>query len=168
MTYDYALTIAREINLFWKRPKKPWMFVLFVSNRYITIFGHAPFLVYSFWKPDTQSDYNVGHLSTRDLSCILMPTFSFSGVSGERLLIWFLLLPDLPYRCNSIHLINQLVVTVTQMIGSRAWFTTVLCVHGCDKSKSSCLGVSLLFTEIDGLFLSCSYWFGFPWWLFAV
>ena len=90
MIYDYALTISREINLFWKKQKpqdRPWTFVLFVSNRYITIFGHAPFLVYSFWKPDTQSGYNVDYLSARDLSCILMPTCCFSDASGERLLI---------------------------------------------------------------------------------
>ncbi|KIM64883.1 hypothetical protein SCLCIDRAFT_599763 [Scleroderma citrinum Foug A] len=57
--YDYTLTISREIELFWKRPERSWMFALFIANRYITILGHAPFLVYLFWSPKTQSDYRV-------------------------------------------------------------------------------------------------------------
>ena len=58
--YDYALTLAREIELFWKRPKRSWGFVFFVANRYTIILGHVPIMVYAFWTPANQS---VGHLS---------------------------------------------------------------------------------------------------------
>ncbi|KIM56079.1 hypothetical protein SCLCIDRAFT_1220572 [Scleroderma citrinum Foug A] len=52
--HDYTLTIVREIELFWKRPKKSWAFALFVANRYITILSRVPFLLHSFWTPGTQ------------------------------------------------------------------------------------------------------------------
>ncbi|KIM64879.1 hypothetical protein SCLCIDRAFT_599995 [Scleroderma citrinum Foug A] len=56
--YDYTLTISREIELFWKRPGRSWSFTtLFIASRYIAILGHTPFLVYSFWSPESQSDY---------------------------------------------------------------------------------------------------------------
>ncbi|KAL4075681.1 hypothetical protein J3A83DRAFT_4186544 [Scleroderma citrinum] len=42
LSYDYALTIAQEIEVFWQRPKRSWTFALFVVNRYVTIFGHVP------------------------------------------------------------------------------------------------------------------------------
>ena len=70
--YDYALTIAREVELFWKRPKRSWAFILFVVNRYTTILGHAPFLVYSFWTPKTPSEYSVNNIS-----CCLVNYFVF-------------------------------------------------------------------------------------------
>ena len=67
--YDYALTLAREIELFWQRPKRSWGFVLFVANRYAIILGHVPIMVYAFWTPANQS---VSHLSLiRGLSRIL-------------------------------------------------------------------------------------------------
>ncbi|KIM63142.1 hypothetical protein SCLCIDRAFT_1214447 [Scleroderma citrinum Foug A] len=56
--YDYALTIAREIKLFWQRPKNSWGFTLFVANRYSIILGQTPFLLYSFWTPETLSHYS--------------------------------------------------------------------------------------------------------------
>ena len=59
ISYDYALTIALEIELFWRRPKRSWGFTLFVANRYLTVLGHTPFLVYAFWTPRTPSDYSV-------------------------------------------------------------------------------------------------------------
>ena len=72
LLYDYTLTIAREIELFWNRPKRSRMFALFIANRYITILGHAPSLVYSFWSPETKSDYrvsSVSHYLSRILTC---------------------------------------------------------------------------------------------------
>jgi len=62
LLYDYILTIAREIELFWGRPKKSWVFSLFVANRYISILGHIPTEVYSFWSSATPWDYDVGPL----------------------------------------------------------------------------------------------------------
>ncbi|KIM55748.1 hypothetical protein SCLCIDRAFT_1220918 [Scleroderma citrinum Foug A] len=59
--YDYALTIAREIELFWKRPKNSWGFILFIANRYIIILGQGPLmLVYLF---ETRSLYRVHCIS---------------------------------------------------------------------------------------------------------
>ncbi|KIM64891.1 hypothetical protein SCLCIDRAFT_1212996 [Scleroderma citrinum Foug A] len=58
LLYDYTLTFAREIELFWKRPIKSWTFALFVANRYISVLGHVPTEVYSFWSPATSSDYS--------------------------------------------------------------------------------------------------------------
>lgn len=47
--YDYMLTFDREIELFWRRPRLSWPFLLFVAIRYITVFGYMPLFVYSFW-----------------------------------------------------------------------------------------------------------------------
>ncbi|KIM64921.1 hypothetical protein SCLCIDRAFT_1213034 [Scleroderma citrinum Foug A] len=57
MLYDYALTFAREIELFLKRPRRSWPFVLFVANRYITILGHIPPSLSILW-PSKYSDYS--------------------------------------------------------------------------------------------------------------
>jgi len=46
--YDYMLTFGGEIELFWKRQRRSWPFVLFVAVRYITIMGHFPAFAYSF------------------------------------------------------------------------------------------------------------------------
>ncbi|KAI6011343.1 hypothetical protein EDC04DRAFT_2609930 [Pisolithus marmoratus] len=40
--YDYALTFSREVELFWKRPRQSWPFVLFIAHRYLTILGRVP------------------------------------------------------------------------------------------------------------------------------
>ena len=61
--YDYTLTIAREIELFWRRPKWSFGFSLFIANRYLVLLGHAPSLVSSSWSPKTQSDHDVGYCS---------------------------------------------------------------------------------------------------------
>ncbi|KAL4063400.1 hypothetical protein V8B97DRAFT_1535141, partial [Scleroderma yunnanense] len=37
LLYDYTLTFGREVELFWKSPRRSWGFSLFVANRYITI-----------------------------------------------------------------------------------------------------------------------------------
>ena len=81
LLYDYTLTIVQEIELFWRRPKKSWMFALFVANRYISILGHAQSGVYEFWSPVTPSNYSVGLVvapySILYLTCIhIFPEFS--------------------------------------------------------------------------------------------
>ncbi|KIM57187.1 hypothetical protein SCLCIDRAFT_184498 [Scleroderma citrinum Foug A] len=57
--YDYTLTIGQEIELFWKRSRRSWTFFLFIANRYITLFGRVPLLVYSFWPSESYSDPSV-------------------------------------------------------------------------------------------------------------
>ena len=58
MLYDYGLTFAREIELFWQRPRRSWPFVLFVANRYITILGQIPQSISTLWS-SRYSDYSV-------------------------------------------------------------------------------------------------------------
>ncbi|KAI6142602.1 hypothetical protein BKA82DRAFT_1003386 [Pisolithus tinctorius] len=57
--YDYALTLGREIELFWKLPRWSWPFVLFIANRYLIVLGHVPLAVYFFWSPGVGSNYSV-------------------------------------------------------------------------------------------------------------
>ncbi|KAI6166376.1 hypothetical protein EDD17DRAFT_1547963 [Pisolithus thermaeus] len=40
--YDYALTFAKEIDLFWLQPRRTWVFAFFIANRYIGLFGRIP------------------------------------------------------------------------------------------------------------------------------
>ncbi|KAI6118645.1 hypothetical protein EV401DRAFT_1966131 [Pisolithus croceorrhizus] len=57
--YDYTLTFSREIELFWKRPRRSWPFVLFIANRYLIILSHVPSSIYMFWSPGVDSSYSV-------------------------------------------------------------------------------------------------------------
>ncbi|KAI6040470.1 hypothetical protein EDC04DRAFT_1488186 [Pisolithus marmoratus] len=43
--------LSIEVELFWKRPRRSWPFVLFIANRYLTALGHIPLSIYSFWSP---------------------------------------------------------------------------------------------------------------------
>ncbi|KAI6011353.1 hypothetical protein EDC04DRAFT_3121972 [Pisolithus marmoratus] len=47
--YDYLLTLRREVDFFWMKPRRSWMFVLFVANRYITLLSRVPAMVSTFW-----------------------------------------------------------------------------------------------------------------------
>ncbi|KAI6097995.1 hypothetical protein EV401DRAFT_1029485 [Pisolithus croceorrhizus] len=57
--YDYTLTLSREVELFWKRPRRSWPFAIFVANRYLTVLGHVPSSLYWFWSPAVHSNYRV-------------------------------------------------------------------------------------------------------------
>ncbi|KIO05189.1 hypothetical protein M404DRAFT_535244 [Pisolithus tinctorius Marx 270] len=37
--YDYALTFSKEIDLFWRKDRRAWSFVLFITNRYVGLLG---------------------------------------------------------------------------------------------------------------------------------
>ncbi|KAI6142721.1 hypothetical protein BKA82DRAFT_4190067, partial [Pisolithus tinctorius] len=37
--YDYALTFSKEIDLFWRKDRRAWYFVLFITNRYVGLLG---------------------------------------------------------------------------------------------------------------------------------
>ncbi|KAI6001118.1 hypothetical protein EDC04DRAFT_1065505 [Pisolithus marmoratus] len=43
--YDYLLTLRREVDFFWMKPRRSWMFVLFVANRYITLLSRVPAMI---------------------------------------------------------------------------------------------------------------------------
>ncbi|KAI6145746.1 hypothetical protein EDD17DRAFT_1652709 [Pisolithus thermaeus] len=58
LSYDYTLTFSREIELFWKRPRRSWPFVLFIANRYLIILSHVPSSIYTFWSPGVDSSYS--------------------------------------------------------------------------------------------------------------
>ncbi|KAI6006759.1 hypothetical protein EDC04DRAFT_2611394 [Pisolithus marmoratus] len=49
LCYDYLLTLRREVDFFWIKPRRSWMFVLYVANRYITILSRIPALMDAFW-----------------------------------------------------------------------------------------------------------------------
>ena len=59
LVYEHAITLAREIELFWKKPRRSWPFVLFVANRYVNVFGHIPYVITAFYSPQV-TNYNVG------------------------------------------------------------------------------------------------------------
>ncbi|KIK17910.1 hypothetical protein PISMIDRAFT_684673 [Pisolithus microcarpus 441] len=40
--YDFALTFAKEVDLFWLQPRRTWVFVFFIANRYIGLLGRIP------------------------------------------------------------------------------------------------------------------------------
>ncbi|KAI6101662.1 hypothetical protein EDD17DRAFT_56310 [Pisolithus thermaeus] len=40
--YDYAITFAKEMDLFWLQPRWTWGSTFFISNRYIGLFGRIP------------------------------------------------------------------------------------------------------------------------------
>ncbi|KAI6012061.1 hypothetical protein BKA83DRAFT_4369462 [Pisolithus microcarpus] len=56
--YDYVLTLGREIEFFWKRPRRSWPFALFIANRYLIILSHVPASIYVFWYPGIDSSYS--------------------------------------------------------------------------------------------------------------
>ncbi|KAI5993427.1 hypothetical protein EDD15DRAFT_892657 [Pisolithus albus] len=52
--YDYALTFAKEVDLFWLQPRQTWAFAFFIANRYIGLFGRIPVLL-AFLSPNSGS-----------------------------------------------------------------------------------------------------------------
>lgn len=71
--YDYVLTLGREIEFFWKRPRLSWPFVLFIANRYLIILSHVPTSVYMFWYPGMDTSYSWCHpLSIFDGASIIV------------------------------------------------------------------------------------------------
>ena len=48
LLYDFVLTLDGEVELFWKRPRRSWPFVLFLANRYIVVLGNLPAMAYAF------------------------------------------------------------------------------------------------------------------------
>ncbi|KAI6097505.1 hypothetical protein F5141DRAFT_1053072, partial [Pisolithus sp. B1] len=49
--YDYALTFAKEIDLFWLQPRRTWVFAFFIANRYIGLLGRIP-VFFVFFPPN--------------------------------------------------------------------------------------------------------------------
>ncbi|KIM64918.1 hypothetical protein SCLCIDRAFT_1213027 [Scleroderma citrinum Foug A] len=50
--YDYVLTLQREVELFWLKPRRSWAFTLFIANRYIPIIARVPTLLELFWQSE--------------------------------------------------------------------------------------------------------------------
>lgn len=40
--YDYTLTFSKEVDLFWRQPRRTWVFLFFMANRYIGLLGRIP------------------------------------------------------------------------------------------------------------------------------
>ena len=50
--YDYLLTAADEVRLFWMRGTFPWPVILFYSCRYMALLGHIPIAYMAFATSD--------------------------------------------------------------------------------------------------------------------
>jgi len=48
LLYDYILTFGREVELFWKWPRRTFPFVLFIASRYLMVLGIIPTFLLSF------------------------------------------------------------------------------------------------------------------------
>ncbi|KAJ3768974.1 hypothetical protein FB446DRAFT_621425, partial [Lentinula raphanica] len=49
LVYEYLLTLDIEIQRFWKRDMKRLASVLFFVNRYLSLFGNFPLVLFFFW-----------------------------------------------------------------------------------------------------------------------
>ncbi|KAJ3770474.1 hypothetical protein FB446DRAFT_705414 [Lentinula raphanica] len=49
LVYDYLLTLDMEIERFWKRDTKRLASVLFFVNRYLSLVGNIPLVLFFFW-----------------------------------------------------------------------------------------------------------------------
>ncbi|KAI6098497.1 hypothetical protein F5141DRAFT_428329 [Pisolithus sp. B1] len=94
--YDYALTFAKEIDLFWLQPRRTWVFAFFIANRYIGLLGRIP-VFFVFFPPNNGGSSSpwweqVGrglHVSL-NLCCV---------------------------RCSGLQLFNGIVILVLQLVG---------------------------------------------------
>lgn len=51
LIYDYGLTLSMEVDRYWLRPSWTLSLVLFYLNRYITLLGHIPIVLFFFLPP---------------------------------------------------------------------------------------------------------------------
>ncbi|KAJ3827368.1 hypothetical protein F5880DRAFT_1452749, partial [Lentinula raphanica] len=49
LVYDYLLTLDIEIERFWKRDTRRIASVLFFINRYLSLVGNIPLVLFFFW-----------------------------------------------------------------------------------------------------------------------
>ncbi|KAI6041121.1 hypothetical protein EDC04DRAFT_2566141 [Pisolithus marmoratus] len=76
LCYEYLLTTTREVDFFWMKPQRSWMFVLFVANRYITLLGRIPAMVSAFWPRSWGEDGTVCDYETFAFREPLIPCIS--------------------------------------------------------------------------------------------
>ncbi|KAI6142704.1 hypothetical protein BKA82DRAFT_4189883 [Pisolithus tinctorius] len=57
--YDYALTLSKEIDLFWFQDRWNWAFAFFIANRYIALFGRIPEFFWLFFPNNSGLDNSV-------------------------------------------------------------------------------------------------------------
>ncbi|KAI6138435.1 hypothetical protein EDD17DRAFT_1674022 [Pisolithus thermaeus] len=90
--YDYTLTFSREIELFWKRPRRSWPFVLFIANRYLIILSHVPSSIYMFWcSPLTLYD-GISIIVVQTIGAIIMTMRIYALYERNRCVLTILVL----------------------------------------------------------------------------
>ncbi|KAI6006817.1 hypothetical protein EDD15DRAFT_2357858 [Pisolithus albus] len=105
--YDYALTLGREVDLFWRQPRRTWAFALFVANRYVALFGRIPAFMVNFVVDSGGSN---------------SPTWFISPI----------LLRD-THRCQSLHMGDQIIIGILQFIGSVIMMMRVYAFYDQDR-----------------------------------
>ncbi|KAG6330711.1 hypothetical protein ID866_8380 [Astraeus odoratus] len=118
MYYDYTLTFAREVELFWKRHKLSWPFILFVANRYIIVFGHIPAFSYSFWRLTNRVSCTYPGLldgSSKFAYFVFLVVIFSVAVARTCLQLTANL------RCTTLRLYDQVIILVAQFIAAGKW-----------------------------------------------
>ncbi|KAJ4478436.1 hypothetical protein J3R30DRAFT_2899744 [Lentinula aciculospora] len=73
LVYDYLLTLDLEIERFWKRDVKRLASILYFVNRYLTLLGNIPLVLFFFW-PDPILRYP----NVSSFVCLLVCPCNFS------------------------------------------------------------------------------------------
>ncbi|KAF9058425.1 hypothetical protein BDP27DRAFT_1153872, partial [Rhodocollybia butyracea] len=73
--YDYFLTLDLEVECFWGWSAKGFATLLFYINRYLSLLGNIPIIIFSFW-PERVLHHNVSKLDTLLLSMQSLITLS--------------------------------------------------------------------------------------------
>ncbi|KAJ3841571.1 hypothetical protein F5878DRAFT_6877, partial [Lentinula raphanica] len=58
LVYDYLLTLDIEIERFWKRDTRRIASVLFFINRYLSLVGNIPLVLFFFWTEPILRSHN--------------------------------------------------------------------------------------------------------------
>ncbi|KAI6159994.1 hypothetical protein EDD17DRAFT_1607726 [Pisolithus thermaeus] len=114
--YDYALTFAKEIDLFWLQPRRTWVFAFFIANRYIGLLGRIP-VFFVFFPPN-----NGGSSSPVHENNSMYPT-----------------MPTLTQWCSGLQLFNGIVILVLQLVGGMIMTARVYAFYNKDRRILSLL-----------------------------
>ncbi|KAJ3755719.1 hypothetical protein EV360DRAFT_85633 [Lentinula raphanica] len=103
LVYDYLLTLDLEIERFWKRDTKRLASVLFFVNRYLSLVGNIPLMLFFFWPEPILRYHNASTLPYVSLRCPLTLSSFFVGISGF-----------LPFRREALDFYAQIVIALVQ------------------------------------------------------
>ncbi|KAI6040482.1 hypothetical protein EDC04DRAFT_3089644 [Pisolithus marmoratus] len=128
--YDYLLTLRKEVDFFWMKPRRSWMFVLFVANRYITLLSRVPAMVSTFWPRSWGED---GTLSVTT-HCKVLRTTNASYPS-----------------CKAVAVHDQVTVITVQIIGGIIMIIRVYALY----MKSRRVLLFLVLVILAGIGVGC-------------